>query len=291
MAVDLAELPPGRADMVRALDERLERFCSLAPLSELNVILHSTGVNYAHQFWILSMLGRGRLSQFKSVHFVSGAVIAAVVYYSYKTGNLQYGRGSAHRWEQDFFTAHRLSPARSSLRIPYRLLSGRPMLSHQVHMDVIRAGIGKGFGDQTVSFFPGNFHFWLYDETSQELVCATADNDLNFLKLVELAVAATAVPRIFVPLKIGSFRFVDPVFSSARGRLAARLREISGPPLVSNMVVDRDTRSRSFVRPHRHARGRLLMVRELMQFCLGVSNRDHVEGLECGLAVMGDLMD
>jgi hypothetical protein len=165
------------------------------------------------------------------------------------------------------------------------------MLSHQVQMDVIRVGIGKGFGDETVSFFPSNFHFWLYDETSQELVCATADNDLNFLKLVELAVAATAVPRIFVPLEIGSFRFVDPVFSSARGRLAARLREISGPTLVSNMVVDRDTRSRSFVRPHRHARGRLLMVRELMQFCLGVSNRDHVEGLECGLVVMGDLMD
>ena len=65
---DFDALGAERSDLVRALDEKLERFCSSRPLSELNVVFHSTGVNYAHQFYVLSMLGRDRLSQFKSVN-------------------------------------------------------------------------------------------------------------------------------------------------------------------------------------------------------------------------------
>ena len=284
---DLDAIYTRRAGLVRSLDKRLQKFCSGGPLSELNVVFHSTGVNYAHQFWILALLGRDRLSQFKSVNFVSGSVIAAIVYYSHNTGNLQYTQGNAVIWEQDFFAAHGLSPLKSTLRVPYRLVRGLPILSLQAQMDVIRAGIGKDFGERTVSFFPSNFRFWLFDAMRGDLTCATADNDLNFLKLVELAVAATAVPGIFRPFEIGGFRFIDPVFSSGRRRLAAQLRETTGPTLVSNMVVDRSARSREFVRPHLHASGRLLMVRELLQFCLGLRNRDHTDAIEGGLALEG----
>ena len=289
--LDLGALGTKRSAWVQSLDQRLEHFCSGRPLSELNVVLHSTGVNYAHQFWVLSLLGRDRLSRFKSVNFVSGSVIAAVVYYSFKTGNLEYGRGDALLWEREFFAAHELSAFRSSFRVLYRLVRGLPILSLQTQMDVIRAGIGKGFGDRTVSFFPSNFRFWLFDAARGDLTCATADNELNFLKLVELAVAATAVPGIFRPFEIGSFRFVDPVFSSGRRQLAAQLRKATGPTLVSNMLVDGAARPRNFVRPHLHASGRLLMVRELLQLCLGLSNRDHVEGLEGGLALLGSHFD
>jgi hypothetical protein len=288
---DADTLGAERTRLVLSLDQRLERFCRSQPLSELNVVFHSTGVNYAHQFYVLSMLGRDRLSQFKSVNFVSGSVIAAIVYYSAKTGNLEYRRGDALLWERRFFEAHGLSPLKSTLRVPYRLMRGVPILSRQVQMDVIRDGIGKDFGERTVSFFPNNFRFWLFDATRGALRCATADNDLNFLKLVELAVAATAVPRLFHPLEIGNFRFIDPVFSAGRRQLAAQLRKTTGPTLVSNMVLDRDATPRDFIRPHFHASGRLLMLRELLQFFLGLSNRDHVEGLEGGLGELGSRID
>lgn len=287
LRLELDQLSWARPDLVRSLVERVETFCRSAPLSELGVVFHSTGVNYAHQFYLLSILGPERLRRFRSVEFVSGSVIAAVVFYSFKTGNLQYGRGDAQRWERTFFEAHGLTPLRGAARIPYRLARGRPLLSGQVQMDVIRSGIGKEFGDLPVSFFPENHRFWLYDEASQALVNATATNPLRFLRLVELAVAATAVPRLFHPLEIGGFRFVDPVFSPARKRLGAALRASGGPMLISNMVLDRSGERAHYLRPHAARRGRLLMLRELAQFCLGLSNRDHIEGLEGGLGELG----
>lgn len=281
--LDLTGLSNRRAEMARNLEERLERFCDSAPLSELSVVFHSTGVNYAHQFWVMSRLGVDRLSQFKHVDFVSGSVIAAVVYYSYQTGNLQYGPGDSRRWEKRFFEAHDLRPMKSALRVPSRLLRGRPVLSQDVQIDVIRAGIGKEFGETEVSFFPKNFRFWLFDEAHGQLACATADGALNSLKLVELAVAATSVPRLFPPFRIGDLRFVDPVFSSGRRALTAKLRENDGPTLVSNMILDGSSTSRSFLRPHVSRRGRIMMVRELLQFCFGLSNVDHLDALEGGL--------
>jgi hypothetical protein len=231
----------------------------------------------------MSRIGHERLSRFRQVDFVSGSAIAAVVFYSYHTGNLQYGAGDSRRWERQFFEAHGLRPLRSTLRVPSRLLRGRPILSHEVQLDVIRSGIGKHFGDQPIASLPSNFHFWLYDESRRELVCANPNGRLSLMKLVELAVAATAVPRLFAPFPIGDLRFVDPVFSPARRDLSEELRRREGPTLVSNMLIDGGSPTREFLRPHEYARGRLTMVRELLQFCFGLSNLDHLDALEGGL--------
>lgn len=116
---------------------------------------------------------------------------------------------------------------------------------------------------------------------------ATADNHLNFLRLDELAVAATLVPRLFYPFEAGDHLFIDPMFSPARKQLSGRLREASGPVLISNMLVDRGTEDRHFLRPHLHGNGHLLMLRELLRFCFGVRNHDHVKALETGLMDIG----
>jgi len=287
LEMDFDDLTWAKPGLVRSLVERVEQFCRSASLPELGVVFHSTGVNYAHQLYLLSILGQERLSRFRSVDFVSGSVIAAIVFYSFKTGHLRYGPGDATTWERTFFEAHDLTPLRGAARIPYRLARGRALLCGRVQMDVIRSGIGKEFADFPVSFFPDNHRFWLYDSASDELVHATATNPLSFLTLVELAVAATAVPRLFHPLEIGGFRFVDPGFSPARKRLGAALRDSDGPVLISNMVVDRPDARAHYLRPHAARRGRLLMLRELAQFCLGLSNRNHIEGLEGGLGELG----